>query len=66
MAKFVEKLLELRRSPFRLHLYGAIVSVAHVALKSQLAGVAFGKETKADPLDVTKDLRLEPAAICSR
>jgi hypothetical protein len=61
MAQLVEKLLERRRAAFRLHLYRAIVSVAHVALKPQLAGVPLGKETKADTLNVAEDLRLEAA-----
>jgi hypothetical protein len=61
VAKLVEKLLERRRRPFRLHLYRAIVSVADVTLKPQLAGVALGKKPKADSLDVAEDLRLEAA-----
>lgn len=58
MPELVEKLLQRRRRAFRLHLYRAIVSVADVALKAQLAGMPLGKEAKADPLDVTEDLRL--------
>jgi hypothetical protein len=61
MAQLVEKLLERGRAAFRLHLYRAIVSVAHVALKPELAGVPLGKETEADALNVADDLRPEAA-----
>src|SRR5690348_13628454 len=64
--KLVEKLLQRCRRALRLHLYGAIVSVADEPLEAQLAGVPLGKKAKADPLDVTEDLRLEPAALVLR
>src|SRR5207237_181983 len=66
MAKLVEKLLQRRRRAFRLHLDGAIVSVAYVALEAQLTGVPLGKEPEADALHVADDLRLEAAAIVLR
>jgi len=66
MAKLVEKLLQRRRRAFCLHLYGAIVSVAHVALKPQLASVLLGEEPKADALNVTDDLRPEAAPFLPR
>jgi hypothetical protein len=66
MSQPVEKLLECGRISLRLHLYGAIVSIADVTLKAQLAGLSLGEKAKPDALDVTKDFRLEPAAIVDR
>src|SRR5919201_1393811 len=63
LPKRVEKLLQGRRVALGLHLHGAIVAVADGALQAQAAGVRLGEESETDPLDVTKDFRLEPAAI---
>jgi hypothetical protein len=66
MAQFTEELLQRRRRALGLHLDGAIVSIADVALKPQLAAVPLGKETEANTLDIADDLRLEAAAIVIR
>ena len=52
-------MLERGRLPLRLHFYGAIVTIPDVALNPELAGVPLGEESKADALDIAKDLRFE-------
>jgi hypothetical protein len=66
VAQFAEKMLEGAAIAFGLHLHRAIVSIAHVTLKAQAASMPFGKEAESYPLDVTNDLRLEPAAVVCR
>jgi hypothetical protein len=66
VAEVVEKLLQRCRAALGNNLHRAIVAIANVALKPQLAGVPLGKEPEADALNVADDLRLEAAPFLLR
>src|SRR5712691_926844 len=66
LAKHIEEPLQRVSAALRLHLHGAIVAVADVALEAEPAGARLGKIAESNPLDVAEDLRLEAAPFLLR
>jgi hypothetical protein len=63
LPKQIQKPFQCGRVPLRLHLNGAIVAVADIAVEPKPAGMRLGKIPEANALDVTEDLRLEAAPL---
>jgi hypothetical protein len=58
MAELGEKFFQRRRRSLCLHLHGAIVAIADVAVEPEPSSLPFGEEAEPDALNITKDFRL--------
>jgi hypothetical protein len=66
LAKQIEEPFQRGLVALRLHLNGAIVAVADIAVEAKPPGMRLGKIPEANALDVAEDLRLEAALLWLR